>query len=245
VTVDSILAFAGVQSEAVLLVLLLWKCIFRTMPVFAAYICCSLGTDFAGWMITNYFPNWYIHFFIVNTIVDAAFFLWILNELARNVLSHNRAAPLPRPVVFALFVLIGLLMWSLAQWTIPPHPSLIWQLAMHCYQATAVLQVAAFLTLAVWSSLKGLRWPGRELQVATGLGFYAVVALAVVVLQTHQFIGQRYHWVDRVAPASYLGVLFYWVLYFGFATRQPVEIQSKNARIATRSQSTVGSHTFH
>ena len=244
-TVDSIFAFAGVQSEAVLLVLLLWKRIFRTLPVFAAYICCSLGTDFVGWMITNYFPKWYIHFFIVNTIVDAAFFLWILSELARNVLRHNRADPLPRPIVLALFVLIGLLTWSLAQWTVPPHPSLIWQLAMRCYQAAAVLQVAAFLTLAVWSSLKGLRWPDRELHVATGLGFYAVVALAVVVLQTHQLIGQRYHRVSSLAPASYLGVLVYWVVYFGLAARQPVEIQSKNARIATRSQSTAGSHTFH
>jgi hypothetical protein len=66
--------------------------------------------------------------------------------------------------------------------------------------------------------LLSIGWRNRELQVATGLGFYSIVALAVSVLHTHQFVGAQYHWLDEMEDAGYLCALAYWV--FSFATRE-------------------------
>jgi hypothetical protein len=61
----------------------------------------------------------------------------------------------------------------------------------------------------------------RELQIATGLGFYSIVSLAVTVLHTHNSVSKsRYLWLDRSVVISYLVALLYWAYCFA---RQPVE----------------------
>jgi len=72
--------------------------------------------------------------------------------------------------------------------------------------------------------LLSIGWRNREFQVATGLGFYSIVSLAVTVLHTHQIVGKQYQWgpqyhgLDEVVMVSYIGVLAYWV--FSFATKE-------------------------
>ncbi|MFP5209634.1 MAG: hypothetical protein ACLGRW_10135 [Acidobacteriota bacterium] len=243
--IDHIIILAGLQVEAVLLVLLAGKGIFRTMPVFTAYIGCGLGIDLIGLAIASYTPKWYIHFCIVNAILDAGFFILVLRELGRCVLSHNRATPLPRPIMYLLFAATALVMSSLGRWGLFPHLTPIWQLLEHAFQAAAVIQATAFLTLAFWTSLKGLHWPQREFQVATGLGLYSVVALAVAVVHTHLPPVAQYHWVDLLGPASYLGILVYWTAYFAFETGKASGVRTVGGRHAARDQSVAGSQSIH
>jgi hypothetical protein len=66
--------------------------------------------------------------------------------------------------------------------------------------------------------------------VASGLGFYSIVSLAVSVLHTHQIVGPQYHWVDQAVAAGYLGTLSFWVLSFATkeAERQDFSPQMQN-----------------
>jgi hypothetical protein len=88
-------------------------------------------------------------------------------------------------------------------------------------QTPAILRAVFFLALAAFSQLLSIGWRDRELQIATGLGFYSIVSLAVTILHTHQISGtQSYQIMDRVASFSYLAALAYWA--YAFAT-QPAE----------------------
>jgi len=66
--------------------------------------------------------------------------------------------------------------------------------------------------------LLSIGWRDRELQVATGLGFYSIASLLVTVLHSHQAMGTQYHWIDQALSVSYLGTMTYWV--FSFATKE-------------------------
>ena len=81
----------------------------------------------------------------------------------------------------------------------------------------AILRAVFFLALAAFSQVLSIGWRDRELQIATGLGFYSIVSLAVTIAHTYQPVGASYHWLDILVGVSYLGALFYWV--YSFATR--------------------------
>jgi hypothetical protein len=61
-------------------------------------------------------------------------------------------------------------------------------------------------------------WRDRELQIATGLGFYSIVSLLVTLIHSHQTWSPQYHWLDLASSIGYLGSLTYWVL--SFATKE-------------------------
>jgi hypothetical protein len=217
-TLDIVLLLAGTALQAVLLALVSWRRVFRTLPVFFAYqiwCLCSTSADFAAvhWPWADY--QW---FYLLNISIDETFQLAILFELGRRVLRYNRAAPPSRAVFVFLLVLAGLLIFSMARWTVPSDTQMIWQFGVHLQQIFSILPVASLLALAWWCSLQSLRWPATELHVASGLGFYFIVALAVSILHTHQPAGPLYHWLNQISAASYLGTLAYWVL--SFATKE-------------------------
>jgi hypothetical protein len=72
--------------------------------------------------------------------------------------------------------------------------------------------------MAGFSQLLAIGWRNRELQIATGLGFYSIVSLAATMVHTYQKVGTPYHWLDEVVALSYFGALSYWVL--SFATKE-------------------------
>lgn len=213
-TLDSALQLAGLGLQAVLFALLIWRRVYRTLPVFFCYLVWCLCSDALAIVAVRWPPEVYLRFFLVNLTIDDLFLVAILIELGRAVLRHNRATAPGRFLLFFLFVLAGLLVFSLAKWVVAPRAPMLEQLYMILLQGFAILRVAVLLTLVWWSSLKGLRWPNYELQIASGLGFYAIVALAVVIVHTHSFGWAQDHRLDQIQVASYLGVLAYWVLYF-------------------------------
>ena len=68
--------------------------------------------------------------------------------------------------------------------------------------------------MACFSQLLSIGWRDRELQVATGLGLYSIVSLTVTMLHSHQFSGEKFHYLDYGVSLSYLGTLAYWVVSF-------------------------------
>lgn len=75
-----------------------------------------------------------------------------------------------------------------------------------------MLRIAFFLALAATSQVLAIDWRDRELQVATGLGFYSLLCLSGSVLHAHQIVPRHYyHAVDQVVSMSYLLSLIYWV----------------------------------
>ncbi len=208
--------------ESVLLGLVIWKRIYRTLPIFSCFFVWCLLSD-GGMAVANQFPNAYLPATLVNITFDALLQLAILAELGRVVVRYNHVSPLSRTVIGLLAALAIVLAGSLNKWTIPTQLPIMNILYLVLMQLFAVVRVVFLLTLVWWSSLQGLRWPTRELRIVTGLGVYIIATLIVAILHSHKMGGMQYHWIDQLLVAIYLWTLSYWILA---STTNVVEAQN-------------------
>ncbi len=149
-------------------------------------------------------------------VVDSLFQFAVLVELGWGVLRPIRAS-LPKQSILILGVLIvlaGAVIWPIAAWTIPANLSASGRTLVQVQQTFAVLRVVVFMALAGFSQILSIGWRNRELQIATGLGFYSMISLAVSLIHTHQAPGIRYGQLDSLVMASYCFSLLYWVYSF-------------------------------
>ncbi|MGD0893049.1 MAG: hypothetical protein ABR923_16120 [Terracidiphilus sp.] len=223
-TPDNAILASCFLAEAPLIVILVKSRAFRAFPVFFLFVCWSFVSDliFFRLQFLSLSPSNYLKFYEVQLIIDASMIFAVLVELAWSILRPIRAS-LPKNawIGIAVFIaVIGLVLWPIAGLALPVNKLAPAGLVFFRLQQTfAILRVVVFLAMAGLSQLLSIGWRNRELQVATGLGFYSIVYLAVAILHTHQASGtQRYHWLDQFASASYFIVLAYWV--FSFATKE-------------------------
>lgn len=209
-SIDLTLWLVGIVLELALLSLVLWKRIYRSLPFFSLFFVWCLLSD-GGMAIANMYPNAYLPATLVNITVDALFQLAILSELSKAVLRYNHIPPPNKTLAGLLTVLALVLTASLNRWTIPAGLPILDTLYLILMQLFAVFRVVFLLTLVWWTSLKGLRWPPRELRILTGLGGYILVTLCVTILHSHGLGGMQYHWLDQILVASYLWTLSYWI----------------------------------
>jgi hypothetical protein len=170
-------------------------------------------------MQTHNLAYYYQHFYWPQMVIDSVMVFAVLVELASSVLRPIRDS-LPKWSWIGIAVLIalaGLIVWPIAGFAVPDKLNDIGTRFFRLQQTFAILRVITFLGLAAFSQVLAIGWRDRELQIATGLGFYSIVSLAVTVLHTHQLQGQQYHWLDEVVMASYLAALSYWL--YAFATK--------------------------
>jgi len=220
-TLDTGLWVCGAVEEAALTLLLLRIRVFRAFPAFLIYICWSLFSDS---LLFAFRSSPYATFYLlyeIQLVIDSLLIFAVLVELAWSVLRPIRSS-LPRGAWIGIAVLIalaGLVVWPVAGLTVPrigPEGLNLFRLQ----QTFAILRIVVFLALAGFSQILSIGWRNRELQVATGLGFYSIVSLAVTVLHTYQVVGPYSHWaplyhrLDEVVMVSYAGVLAYWVVSF-------------------------------
>ena len=215
-SLNNLIWFATFAAEAVVVALLIFRCVWRTLPVFSVYCTWLLLVDATAFVVLRFFPARYFLFYLTTSVVYSILEFGVLVELAWSVLRPFRAS-LPRGslvIVIGLILALGAAIWPFAvipgfnNW--PPQ----WHLLMRLEQTTAILRILFFLALAGGSQLLSIGWRNRELQVAAGLGFYSLVSLAVAMVQTHLTLGSQYTHLNQVEVASYIGSLLYWVVSF-------------------------------
>jgi len=221
--VDKALWFAGLGAEALAVALLFNRRIYRIVPVFSLYLLWIIASDVVMMAVSRNYspldPN-YRQIFMVELSLDSLFQFCVLVELAWAVLRPIRAA-LPRRtliVIAVLFLIIGAAMWPIAgRVTLPYHDSQYYTL-MRLQQAFSMLRILFVFFLAGFSQLLALGWRDRELQIATGLGFYSLCTLGASILHTHHLSVEIYHIVDQIVAVSFLCSLLYWI--FSFAQQE-------------------------
>jgi hypothetical protein len=216
VNLDVILWFSGTVAEAVVVGLLLYRRVWQTLPVFFAYNVWTLIGSTAAYVILHDYHAIYLISYIAAAVVDSALLFGVLVELGLSLLRPIRSS-LPRiaPLIVGTLVLaVGGAIWPFA--SVPgsnnvPHAlGVMW----HLQQTFSILRISIFLVLAGGSQLFSIGWRDRELQVATGLGFYSIVSVAVAMLHAHQTVRAQYSHLDRIVVASSICSLLYWFVSF-------------------------------
>jgi hypothetical protein len=217
---DTTLWLAGVCAEVAVVALLAYRRAWRTLPVFCLYSAWSLLDDGGNFLVSRFFVSSYATTYFVGAVIDSALQFGVLVELSWSVLRPIRAS-LPRRTLWFVGVLIliaGAAIWPFAGIHGLAQYGTVWRTLVHLQQTTSVLRILFFVALAGCSQLLSIGWRDRELQVATGLGFYSLVSLAMAVLQSHQGMGQQYRYPNQIGIASYIISLLYWV--YAFSTQE-------------------------
>lgn len=216
-SIDSVLWLAGTAGEAVVLGLLLYRRIWRTLPIFFAYSIWTLIAGAVGFALFRWLPqSAYAKAYLVDLLVDSILLFGVLVEIGWSILrplrpSLSRRTPL---IIGALILALGAVVWPFAGATAPPGTASNVVSIIHIQQTFYVLRVLVFLALAAFSQFLSIGWRDRELQIVTGLGITSLVSLGVAMLHAYPSMRGQYHLLSELVIASYLCSLLYWTVSF-------------------------------
>jgi hypothetical protein len=220
VSLENGLLFAGIVAEAAIIGLLLYRRVWRSFPVFCIYVTWGLISDAGNYAIQRNSAGLSSHAYLITyftaTVVDSVLQFGVLVELAWSVLRPIRSSLSRRALVLIGVVLVaaGAAIWPFAGiHGLAGYPA-AWRNLVHVQQTTSILRIVFFLALAGCGQLLSIGWRDRELQIATGLGFYSLISLAVALLRNHQAMGPIYGALNQVVAASYVCSMVYWVFSF-------------------------------
>lgn len=217
---DTFVLYAGIAAEAVALALLVHRRIFRILPVFCVFLAWNIVSEVAMSFLSRDFaardPHLYTRIYMVEMCLDFCMQFAVLVELSWSVLRPIRQM-LPRRtivVISAILLAAGALIWPVAGKLILQGPNHQWHNLLQLEQASSILRVLFVLVLAGFSQLLAIGWRDRELQVATGLGFFSLVSLGAAILHTHHLSVDQFHRVAQIVAVSYFCSLLYWIFSF-------------------------------
>ncbi len=215
-TLDSALSLTNIGLASVLVALMALRRVFRPSPVYFAYVCFDLVSSAAALAIylCSGPSTWYLSIFFIAFAGDLLLFFCVLAELGKNLLRFNRESRPHWPLAALFFAVTAVLIGALARWVATPGRSLLGNLCFMTMRADGALEFAGFLALLLWSSLRKLRWPERELRIATGLGFSSFVWFLISLLQFQWSSGPVYYWIYQAGQVADLMALAYWLHYF-------------------------------
>lgn len=159
-----------------LLVLLVRRRIYRTLPYFFAYAVFAVSADLARFAVRNHPRPYFAAYWITEAGYDLLGIL-VMSEIWHAVLRRFSRNSLPR------FIFLLVLVMAIALSILRPHSDasrlggrLMLFIAIG-ETAVRFVQVLVFAGLVSSVALLGLRWRQYSFGIATGFGVYSTVAL--------------------------------------------------------------------
>jgi hypothetical protein len=222
---DKTLFFAGITAEAAVLVLLLIRRVYSSLPIFSCYIAWSIINDIGVFAMMRRLPGDADRIYLVTALVDATFMFCILIEILLSVLKPIRSS-LPRrlPIaVTALAACLCLVAWLFAS-SSGSSAEPLGRFLDRMQLTTSIARVLFFIVLAALSQVLSLGWRDRELQIATGFGVYSFASLLVALIRDNPALSSatapfvpNFHVLEGIAGLSYVLSLLYWAFSFSQA----------------------------
>lgn len=213
---DNLLWLAGLMAEAAVLGLLVYRRAWKNFPLFCVFCAWDLLSGAGMFFVLEHYKNSYSVFYFFQTAISSTLEFCVLVELGWAVLRPIRKL-LPRfiPVVIALLVLIlGAAIWPFdALSSFSAYPVALREV-LHLQQTTSILRILVFLLLAGGSQFLSIGWKDRELQIATGLGFYSLVSLGAAMINARQTSFDQYAHLNQIVIASFIASCLYWAYSF-------------------------------
>jgi hypothetical protein len=217
VNLENALWIAGIAAEVSVVSLLLYRRVWKSFPIFSIYLLWGLLTDTGNILILRHWRSHYLSAYLIETAVDSALEFGILVELTWSVLRPIRRSLSPKFVlIVACAILVaGASIWPFTGIVLHPHIGMQLEVLFRVKQTASFLRILLFLLIAACSQMLSIGWRDRELQIATGLGIYSIVSIAVDALQRHFALrGAQFTELNLLVAIAYLGSLLYWAVSF-------------------------------
>jgi hypothetical protein len=207
---------SGIALEVVFTAILFRSRVHRILPVFATYMVSGLISD-SGALLTLMHTGGpgsalYFRMFQIEMPLDSLIQFGVFVELAWSALRPFKSLRPLRAIVglTILTAILGVGLWPLAGMLPIAHFPPSFRALYHLSYTISILRVAVCFLLAGCSQILAINWRHRELQVATGLGFYSLISLGATLIHSHQSSAAAYHLVDELTSVSYFVSLIYW-----------------------------------
>lgn len=219
-TLTNAMVAAGLILQVSLVIVTTRKGLARAYPIFVLYLALNVLEDLLGILIRGAYPDSYVQFYFVATILDYLLQIFILWEIGKNV--FRPAKGLVRLPV-ARFAILGLLACAVVCASFVANvrvlnSDLSRELLVRIFLVLAILKILLFAALATFAQLLGINWKNHVLQLASGLAFFGAVSLMVELSSTHLAVGSRYrvHLVElnEFQSGAYLLTLLFWIWAF-------------------------------
>lgn len=196
----------------IVICLLIYRHLWRVFPAFFIYTVQTVISEIGAAIIIHNHRSAYVTWYLTETITDSVLLFAVLVELAWSILRPVRAS-LSRSAIIPVIGMIALA--SAAVWPFASLSGLTGASGGEHYivqlqQTVSILLIIFFLVLIASSQLFSIGWRDRELQLATGFGFFSFVSIATTVLNTHQTSYIQYKHMFRIEIGAYICSLLYW-----------------------------------
>jgi hypothetical protein len=213
---DTALWSAGDVADTALIGLLIYRHYWRSFPVFFLYIVQAVIGDVGAAIILHIDRPGYATWYLAVTIVDSVLLFGVVVEIAWSILRPLRAS-LSRRALIPLIVLIVAV--AAAVWPFSALPALTGasqqrDLIAHLQQTVSITLIIFFLALIACSQLLSISGRDREVQIATGLGFFSFVSIATAFLEMHGTSWVQYQHLLRIEIGASVCTSLYWIVCF-------------------------------
>jgi len=206
----------GDVADAAVIALFLYRRLWRYFPVFLLYVVWVLVGDAGGAIVFRSDHSGYATWYLTATVIDSILLFGVLVELAWSILRPVRASLSRRALIPVVgFVLaIGAAIWPFTALPGLAGASQERNLIAHLQQTVSIVQIIFFLALIACSQLLSIGWRDRELQIASGLGFFSFVGIATAILEMHGTSWVRYAHLFRIEIGANICTLAYLAVCF-------------------------------
>lgn len=244
---QKILWIGAMVSEVVLLGITSWRDTARNVPTFLVYLYWVVLGDIAvGLCYYHVAMNTYVIIDGIQSASEGLLLLAVLFDLARSLVRL-----LPVAVSRGLLKLFGvvtigagaIIWWVSDSWALLSYDR-GFHLLLREQLTSSLLRVLLLLLIGILSQFLSryslpVGWGERELQIATGMGIYALASLAESLATTYQSSLTRAAFVRIHVSMGliYIMCLIYWIVCFlrpdSDAATQPVDEKTTSASRAS------------
>ena len=204
-------SFAGfVVLAAVLLIRRRW----REYPVFTGYIAFhAVETPILFALYRPHFIPWYTKVYWAGALIDFAFQLGIVFEVARTVMKPTGTWVRDARKQFLLAGAAGVLFAAgLTWWLAPPGSHGYQRLEMKGDLFATFLICELFLIISSTAKKLGLGWRNHVLAITQGFGIWVIVYLLSEAIHDYFGVGKYASPLEYAHQFASIGVLGYWVI---------------------------------
>jgi hypothetical protein len=207
-------------SNTAVLVLIVYRRIYRTFPVFSSYLLFQLIGLGMSYVFREFSVGQNVS--LALSFLNSAFLVAVLGELSMSVLRSIRS-PLPRWTPLAIAYTLALA--YAATWEmVKGLDALAWCTPFVAFTlcldlSSSGLQIIFFIVLAAVSRMAEIGWRSREMQVAAGLGSLSFVNFWATMIQLNlgtkdAALLRQSHLIDQLRSFGGGCLMLYWVVSF-------------------------------
>jgi hypothetical protein len=225
-TLAGVLWAAGFVGHVALFSVLMYRRRWKEIPVFTAYMAFqAVLTPVLFWIYKDGSPIWYARTYWSSDLLDFAFQLGIVLEIARVVLRPTGTWVRDARKQFFLSGTAGVLLAAALAWIVsPPAPHLLDRLEVQGNLFTSLVICGLFVLMTLTANRLGLGW--RSHVMALGQGLTAWASVAVLIDALHSYLGTErdFTTLEQVRMFVYLAALGFWMiqLWRDEPARQPI-----------------------